>query len=129
MRGVRSGQRGSAALSTVAAFGVLLVLATIVAQFAVWSYARAVVRAAALEGARAGAPLEASEGACERRFESVRNGLLAGRLGSQVGDAECFVSENLVTVRVEAQLERWLPISPDWRFEIEVVAVRELIPT
>lgn len=126
---VRRREVGSATLSTVAAFGVLLVFVTLVTQFVVWSYVRAVVRSAALEGARAAAPLEAPDGACERRFESVRDGLLAGRLGDQVGGAECVVGDHLVIVRVEARLERWLPASPDWRFEIEVAAVREVAPT
>jgi len=124
-----NGQRGSAALSAVAAFGVLLVFITLLAQFVVWGYARAVVRSAALEGARAAAPLEAPDGACDRRFESVRGGLLAGRLATQVSDVECLIDEDLVTVRVEARLQRWLPISPDWDFTIEVVAVRERAPT
>lgn len=122
------GQRGSTALSAIAAFGVLLVFITLLTQFVVWGYARAVVRAGALEGARAAAPLEAADGACERRFESVRDGLLAGRLGTQVSDAECVIGEDFVTVRVEARLQRWLPISPDWEFTIEVVAVRERTP-
>ena len=126
--GRSEGQRGSAALSPVAAFGLLLVFITLLAQFAVWGYARAVVRAAALEGARAAAPLEAPVGACERRFDLVRGDLLAGRLGTQVSNADCVIDDDLVTVRVDAHLQRWLPISPDWDFTIEVITVRERVP-
>lgn len=121
-------QRGSATLSTVAALGALLMFVALLVQFAVWQYGRGVLRSAAMEAARAGAVLDARDGACERRFESVRSALLSGRLGDQVGDARCEVTDELVTVSVDARFERWLPISPDWSFTVTAIAVREAAP-
>lgn len=94
-------------------------------QVAVWQYARGALRAAAMEAARAEAPYLAPEGACQRRFDSTREALLGGAIAQQVGPASCVVTDEFVTVRVDANLEGWLPISPDWSFTVEAVAVRE----
>jgi hypothetical protein len=121
-------ERGSAALSTVAAIGMLLVFVTLIVQFAMWQYGRGVLRSATLEAARAGAPMGSAVGACERRFESVRSTLLAGRLGDQTGAVRCVLTDEVVTVEVDARFERWLPISPGWDFTVQAVAVREQGP-
>lgn len=121
-------QRGSATLSTVAALGLLLTFVVLLLQFSVWQYGRGVLRSAALEAARAGAVLDAPSGVCERRFETIQSALLSGRLGDGVEEARCELTDELVTVSVDARFERWLPISPDWSFTVTATAVREVAP-
>ena len=121
-------QRGAAALETVGALLVMFLAITIVVQFVVWQYVRGTVRAAAQEAARTASVFDAEPGACERRFESVVAGLLSGPLSEQVSEPVCAHEAELVTVSAEVRLERWLPMSPDWSFVIEAVAVREQRP-
>ncbi len=109
------------------ALGFLLVFVTGLAQVAVWQYTRGVVRSAAQEAARA-ASIDPATGVCERRFGSVVGGLLAGPLGDQVGSPRCTVEGDTVSVTSTVRLERWLPISPDWTFDVQAIAVRERTP-
>ncbi len=125
----RSGERGSGALTAVAAMGMFLMILTLFVQFAVWQYGRGVLRSAALEAARAQAGLDAPAGSCEQRFEEVRSELLGGDLGEQVSAVRCDVSAERVVVSVDADFKAWLPISPDWSFTVEAVAVREVEPS
>lgn len=122
-------ERGSAALTSVAAMGMFLVILTLFVQFAVWQYGRGVLRSAALEAARAQAGLDASAGACERRFGEVRSELLGGDLGEQVSEVRCQLDADRVVVSVDADFEAWLPISPDWSFTVTAIAVREVDPS
>ena len=121
-------QSGSAAIPTVVAVGFLLLLLTLFTQFAVWQYGRGAVRAAAQAGARQAAVLDAEAGACEAAFAEVRDQLLGGSLGSGVGGPRCEVGAEVVTVTSEVRFERWLPVSPDWEFQIVATAVREREP-
>lgn len=121
------GERGSAALETLLALAFLLVFVTALAQFAVWQYARGVVRSAAQEAARA-ASVDPAAGVCERRFGSVVEGLLPGPLGDQVGRPRCTSEGDTVSVMSTVRLERWLPISPNWTFDVRAIAVRERNP-
>ncbi len=123
----RLAERGTASLGAVAGIGALLVTLTFFVQVVTWQYARGVVRSAALEAARASAPIDADAGACIRRFESVRGQLLGGSLGDGVGAARCAVGEEQVSVTVDVRLEGWLPGSPDWVFTMEASAVRERV--
>lgn len=109
--------------------GMFLMILTLFVQFAVWQYGRGVLRSAALEAARAQAGLDAPAGSCEQRFEEVRSELLGGDLGEQVSAVRCDVSAERVVVSVDADFKAWLPISPDWSFTVEAVAVREVEPS
>jgi hypothetical protein len=124
----RDAERGSATITTLVAFGLFLTFFTLFAQFAVWQYGRGAVRSAALEAARAAAPMEAVPGACERRFDDVTNGLLGGPLGDQVSPPVCDVGTDLVVVSADVRFEPWLPISPEWSFTVTATAVREVEP-
>jgi hypothetical protein len=115
-------------VATLASAGALLVFFVLFTQFLVWHYGRAVLRSAVFEAARAQAPLGAPNGSCEQRFLEVRSGLLAGSLGDGVGSITCVVSDGLVLASVDVRFERWLPISPDWEFTVEAVAIREKAP-
>lgn len=115
-------------MATVVAIGFALVVVSLLAQVAVWQYARGVVRSGAVEAARSVVPIDSAAEACERRFETVRSQLLGGSLGEQVGPARCSIGEATVIVEVDVRLERWLPISPDWEFTVTATAVREQQP-
>lgn len=121
-------EKGSAAITTLVGLGMFLVMFTVFAQFAVWQYGRGVLRSAALEAARAGAPHGALPGACERRFDDVREGLLAGAMAAEVSAPRCLIAADTVTVVVDASFQRWLPISPDWSFTVTAIAAREVPP-
>jgi len=107
---------------------MFLVVFTMFAQFAVWQYGRGVVRSAALEAARAAAPFGALPQACERRFDDVKQGLLGGPIGAQVSPPRCEIDDETVTVSVDAQFQKWLPMSPDWNFTVTAIAARETAP-
>lgn len=122
-----STQRGSASIGAVAGIGALLLTLTFFVQIVAWQYARGVVRSAAMEAARAAAPVDADPGACLRRFDAVRDQLLGGNLGDGVGQARCVVGDDEVSVAVDVRLEGWLPGSPDWVFTVDGTAVRERV--
>lgn len=107
---------------------MFLVFFTLFTQFAVWQYGRGAVRSAALEAARAAAPLEALPGACQRRFESVTSGLLGGPLGDQVSPPRCDIGTDVVEVSADVRFDPWLPISPGWSFTVTATAARESVP-
>lgn len=111
----------------MAGIGALLLTLTFFVQIVAWQYARGVVRSAAMEAARAAAPVDADPGACLRRFETVRDQLLGGNLGDGVGPARCDVGDDEVAVSVDVRLEGWLPGSPDWVFTVDGIAVRERV--
>lgn len=115
-------------MPTLVAFGLFLTFFVTFAQFSVWLYARGTVRSASLEAARAASPLEALPGACERRFDDVRSGLLGGSLGEQVGSPRCDIGAELVVVSTDVDFEPWLPISPGWSFTVTATSVRETEP-
>lgn len=124
----RRSERGSATITTLVAFGLFLTFFVTFAQYSVWLYGRGTVRSAALEAARAASPLEALPGACERRFDDVRSGLLGGTLGDQVGSARCVIGPEVVVVTANVDFEPWLPVSPGWSFTVTATSVRETEP-
>lgn len=124
----RTTERGSGTVTTLVAMGMFLITLTLFTQFAVWQYGRGVLRSAALEAARSEAVLDAGPGACAERFDQVRSELLGGHMGTQVGEVTCTLYDDRVVVSVDAQFERWIPISPDWSFNVTAVATREVEP-
>ena len=104
-------------------------LVTLLAQFTVWQYGRGVVRTAAIEAARAAAPDGAPAGSCERRFDDVRATLLGGAVGDGIGAPRCLITDDRVVVSVSVTFRAWLPISPDWSFDVVAVATRERVVT
>lgn len=121
-------QRGAATLSGVLSIGILLVVFVLVAQFSAWIYGRGALRAAAQDGARHAAPLDAPAGTCEAAFERVRSELLRGALGDGVGEVRCTIGPDVVLVEVSARFESWLPITPGWNTTVRAIAVREAEP-
>lgn len=122
-------ERGAFTLPAVASIGVLLLCFVIVAQFAVWIYAKGALRAAAQAAARSAAPIDAPPGSCEDAFERSRQQLLGGQIGTGVGSVRCVIGDTFVTVDVDASFAGWLPITADWDTTVTAVAVRELEPS
>jgi hypothetical protein len=119
---------GMTTVQFVAATALSLVVFVLLANLVVDFYARGAIRAAVDEGARAGAPIDASVEQCERRANDALDHLLGGamRAGVQV---EC--AETVETVRAHARvvLHGWIPgLLPDWSFALEGTAVKEHDP-
>ncbi|HEX9467147.1 MAG TPA: hypothetical protein VGA11_01940 [Acidimicrobiia bacterium] len=105
----------------------LLVLVTM-ANFVVDLYARGVVRSAVDEGARAGAPLDASDDTCAERSQQVVANLLGGAMGRSV-HVSCRTARGTVTAHADVQLTGWIPVLvPDWRFALDGTASKEQTP-
>ncbi len=100
----------------------------LITQFAVWQYGRGAVQSAANEAARSAAGFGSDPGECFRVFNAARNDLLGGSLGAGVGSPRCTVGAEFVEVVVPVRFERWLPVSPDWEFEVRAVAAIERLP-
>jgi len=107
---------------------MMFIAFVLITQFSVWQYGRGAVQSAANDAARAGAAFGGDPGACSQAFESARADLLGGSLGDGVGAAQCSSSGEFVQVVVPVTFERWLPVSPDWNFEVRAVAAVERLP-
>jgi hypothetical protein len=112
----------------VAATALSLVVFVMLANFVVDLYARGAIRAAVDEGARAGAPVDASARECERRARDALDSLLGGtmRAGVQV---DCVDTFGTIRAQARAVLRGWLPgILPDWAFSLTGTAIKEHDP-
>jgi hypothetical protein len=111
----------------VVATALSLVLFVMMANLVVFLYARGAVRAAVDEAARVGARADAGPKDCEARAASTLDGLVGGRLRSQVR-VQCEDRVDVVRVRAEVHLLSWLPGVPDWDFTLVGRAAKEHIP-
>ena len=112
----------------VAATALTMLVFVALANLVVDLYARGVVRAAVDEGARAGAPIDASPAECEQRARDVVRNLLGGELGRDV-QVECHDEPGRVTAGVVVVLHGWIPgIVPDWTFTLVGSATKEHVP-
>ncbi len=115
-------------LPGVVGIAMLFVAFVLIAQFAVWQYGRGAVQAAANDAVRAAAAYQAQPGTCEAAFQAARADLLGGSIGDGVGAPQCLVGPEFAEAIVPVTFERWLPLSPDWTFEVRAVAARERLP-
>ncbi|HXY92566.1 MAG TPA: hypothetical protein VEP49_08835 [Acidimicrobiia bacterium] len=112
----------------VVATAMSLFVFVLLANFVVDLYARGAIRAAVDEGARAGAPVDASLADCERRADDALDDLLGGamRRGVQV---RCVADFGTIRARADVVLPGWIPgIVPDWWFSITGTAISEHDP-
>lgn len=127
----RRGEHGFVTLQHVLATGLSLVLFTLLANLIVVQFGRGVARAAADDGARAGARVLAGDvaavAACHAAATSTRDGLLTGRLAQQVTVA-CRAAPGAVEAAVRLDVDAWLPLVPRFTSEETAVAVRERVP-
>ena len=111
----------------VLGMGLIMVLLTIMVQFAMWQYVRASVRVAALDAARAASVLDATPGDCVAAFNRAVGDLVSGPMGAGIGEPTCRKGPLEVTVEVDVRLEPTLAISPAWNFTITAVAETERV--
>jgi hypothetical protein len=112
----------------VAATALSLVVFVAMANFVVDLYARGVVRAAVDEGARAGAPIDASADDCEQRTREVLTNLLGGASGRGVR-VSCREIDGVMHAQADAILVGWLPgIVPTWSFTLDGTVTKERDP-
>jgi hypothetical protein len=119
------GAHGFVTLQFVVAAALSLVLLVLVANVLVAAYARAAVRAALDEGARAGARADAVAAECIRRAHDVLDDLLGGPLRAGVGDVTCSADDRRVHAAVHVTGEAWLPGVPAWSYTAAAVTTRE----
>jgi hypothetical protein len=118
---------GFTTIQFVVATGLSLLLFVAMANLVVFLYARGAVRAAVDEAARAGARADATVDECRTRARSTLDGLVGGRLGSQVR-VRCEATPDVVRVRADVHLNAWLPGVPDWTFTLVGRATKERVP-
>jgi hypothetical protein len=112
----------------VAATALSLLVFVMMANFVVDLYARGVVRSAVDEGARAGAPIDASPADCTRRAHEVVANLLGGAMGRSI-QVTCAEDHDAARASATVTLAGWLPgIVPDWSFVLDARAHKERDP-
>jgi hypothetical protein len=121
------GEGGFTTIQFVVATALSLLLFVMMANLIVFLYARGAVRAAVDEAARVGARADAAPAECERRAASTLDGLVGGRLRSQV-QVQCEPGAEFVRVRADVRLSAWLPGVPDWDFTLVGRATKERVP-
>lgn len=124
---VHPNERGAGAVETVIGMGLMMVLLTIMVQFAMWQYVRASVRLAALDAARAASVVDGTADDCLSAFNRATRDLLSGPMGSGVGQPLCTKGAEQVTVIVSVHLDPTLAITPSWDFTVTAVAESERI--
>jgi hypothetical protein len=116
-------------LQFVLATALSLVVFVVLANFVVGLYARGAVRAALDEGARAGAPVDASIAECEQRANDALDDLLGGTMRSDV-HVQCADDFGTVRARADVVVRGWIPgLVPDWSFALTGTAVKEHDPS
>lgn len=121
----RWSESGFVTVQVVAACGMATVVLVVLANLLVAQYARAVLRAAVDEGARAGARVGASVAACEDRVLQAIGDLLGGAVDVVV---RCGEEPGMVVAEADARIAGWLPPVPDVRLEARAEAARAVAP-
>ena len=116
-------ESGLTTIQFVLATAISLMTFVMLANFVVFLYARGVVRAAVDEGARTGGRAGAGVEQCEARADDLLSDLLSG-MRSAV-EIECTTGPDIVSSQARVTLRGWLPLTPDWSFDITGQAVRE----
>ncbi len=111
----------------VVAVGMSLVVFVMMANLLVDRYERGAIVAAADEGARAGASVDADAAECERRAHEVIDALLGPR-DARAAVLRCRVVGGSMRATVEARLTSWFPLVPDWDVSVTGSAPKEHAP-
>lgn len=114
-------ETGFATIQYVLATGFSLILLVLVANLLVDLYARGAVRDALDEGARAAVPIDATAADCEARAEAIIAQLLGARHQRDV-EIRCAHDGQWIRADARVRLRSWLPLIPDWRFELRALA-------
>ena len=115
----RSGEDGFTTVQYVATIALTMVLLVLFANVLVDLYARAAIRDALDEGARAAAPRGGDSQVCQERADEVVSGLLHGPFGRDV-NIECETEGGVVRARARGSLASWLPaVAPQWHVALQ----------
>ncbi len=121
-------ESGFVTIQHVLATGLSLLMFTLLANLIVVQYGRGVARAAADDGARAGArtvvDVPAALAACQDTAERTRDGLVSGRMAEGIAIV-CDVGSDQVRARAEFRLDAWLPAMPAFTGVAEASVIRE----
>lgn len=104
------GERGFATVQWVFMITLAIVLLALIANIVAMQYGAGAMRAAADEGARAGALLDHTTADCERRADDVLHGdhgLLQGSLGDGVS-VVCSVDGDVMRATAHGAFEWWV---------------------
>ncbi len=120
----QSSEEGFATAQYVVAVALSLVFLVMLVNVVVFQYGRGVVQAAADEGARAGAPIGADASTCRTRASEVLDAGLAEsmRAGTTL---RCTVNGAWVESVATATFPAWMPMIPDWSFEVHSRSLRQ----
>jgi hypothetical protein len=125
---VRGNDSGMTTVQFVAATAMSLIVFVMLANFVVDLYARGAIRAAVDEGARSGAPIDATAGECRQRANDALDDLIGGAMRSSIR-VDCVEGSGTMRAQATAVLHGWLPgIVPDWSFALTGTAVKEREP-
>ena len=119
---------GFTTIQFVFAVAISLFVFVMAANLVVFQYARGTVRAAVDEGVRTASRETASAADCERRSAEVLDAILGGSMRGDVTVSCRTLDDGTVTASASARLTSWLPIVPDWNFEIAGTAHKESAP-
>jgi hypothetical protein len=120
-------ERGEIVLASTYTIALSLFLFVMLANVIVAMYGRGVVRAALDEGVRVGsrAPLGAEQ--CELRVAEALGQLLGGAMGDGVAFS-CAETGDAITAAATVHFDGWLPLVPDFSFDVGASAVKERLP-
>jgi len=120
-------ERGFTTTQYVTAVAMSLVTFVMLANVVVDRYQQGALRAAADEGARAGADLDAGARDCEQRGHDVLVSLL-GEPRARSVKLSCRVVDGSMRARLRARLASWFPLVPDWDVALTGSAPKEVAP-
>ena len=122
---------GNAAVVSLVAIGLCLIVFFMAANLIVDSYAQGVLRTAVDEGAQTGAAQGApggAVGACQAKEAEVMSGLLSGPFAKDV-NLSCAVAGDAITASASGRLPGWLPPIPAVAVHALGTSVLEANPT
>jgi hypothetical protein len=123
----RPDDRGIATATAVVAIGLGLLALVALINFVVYQYGAGAARSAVDQAARTGSRASASEATCEARANEALDTLLGGPMGDDI-TITCTDNGQHVTATATGTFRGWLPIVPDWSWEITATATKEQDP-
>jgi len=112
-------------MELVIGFTIFLAVLLTVINLAVMQYARGAARAAAEEGARAGAVSGQGVEECQAVALSTLGELLGGSYGSGLA-VRCIELEDSIVAIVSGPLEPWVAPMPDIDVDVRIAVSKEL---
>lgn len=116
--------RGMVSMELVIGFTIFLAVMLTALNLAVMQYARGAARAAAEEGARAGAVNGQGVEECQAIALSTLDGLLGGSYGGDLV-VQCIDLDDSMVAIVAGPLEPWVAPMPDVTVDVRIAVAKE----